>query len=366
MAIAYKPEGGVLDCANLRKTYRGNAVLDGVSLQVPAGRSLVLLGSSGAGKTTLLRIIAGLTSPDAGEVTLDGRVLSSGSVHLPPEQRGVGMVFQALELWANMSVAEHIAFGLPGRPRGWAARRNKTVAQLAEEVGLAPALLRRKPATLSGGEQQRVAIARTLAACPGVILYDEPLANLDPDRRTALRVLIRQLARQHGTTVVYVTHAPEEALEIGDEVLVLADGRVVERGTPQALYQSPRTLAGARALGPVTAIAGLWRDGVVDTHLGVLEPADETNISSSGSCTALLRPEAILVDAGGRAEVHVDDVIVRGRDWAFTGRLEGRLLYGRSRERIEPGEVVRVRAHGPAAILAEALSPQPESPQEVR
>lgn len=366
MASAQGSEGGALHCTDLHKVFGRQMVLDGVDLQVPAGRSLVLLGSSGAGKTTLLRIIAGLTSADAGEVTLAGRVLSADGVQVSPEQRGVGMVFQALELWAHMSVAEHIAFGLPGRPRGWSARRNKTVARLADEVGLAPALLRRKPATLSGGEQQRVAIARTLAASPGVILYDEPLANLDPDRRTALRALIRRLARQHGTTVVYVTHDPEEALEIGDEVVVLAAGQVVERGTPQALYLAPRTLAGARALGPVTAVSGLWRDGVVDTAFGVLEPADAASASASGPCTALLRPEAILVDAGGRAEVRVEDVIVRGRDWAFTGLLEGRVLHGRSREPIEAGEVVRVRAHGPAAILAETLSAPSDNPQEVR
>ena len=209
-----------LRCKGLTRAHGGRIVLRAVDVEVAAGTSLVLLGSSGAGKTTLLRIVAGLDRADAGRVELGDELLSDPRVLVPPEERRIGMVFQALELWPQMTVAEHLAFGLPGRPKGRAARKHPDVLALAEQVGLPLELLRRKPATLSGGEQQRTAIARTLAARPGVVLYDEPLANIDPDRRRSLRALIRRLAREHGTTLVYVTHDPEEALEIGYEIAV--------------------------------------------------------------------------------------------------------------------------------------------------
>lgn len=346
--------GAGLVCTNLRRSFGRTTVLDGVDLAVAAGRALVLLGTSGAGKTTLLRIVAGLESADEGEVRLGERVLSAPSVLVPPEERGVGMVFQALELWPHMSVAEHIAFGLPGRPTGRAARKNATVRQLADEVGLDDALLRRHPSTLSGGEQQRVAIARTLAARPDVILYDEPLANLDPDRRRALRALIRRLAREHGTTVVYVTHDPDEALEIGDELVVLAAGRVVERGVPQEVYRTPRTLLGASALGPITALRGIWRGDRVETSLGSLVPAAGTASDEGATCTVVLRPESVVPAGEDGTEVLIEDAIARGPDWGFTAAFEGAPLYGRASDRVEPGTRLRVTAQGPVAVLEEA------------
>jgi len=232
------------------------------------------------------------------------------------------------------------------------------VGQLAEQVGLAASLLARKPASLSGGEQQRVAIARTLAAEPRVILYDEPLANLDPERRRALRALIRALAAEHATTLVYVTHDPEEALEIGDELAVLADGRVVEQGLPQALYRAPRTLGGARALGPVTVLPGICSGGALRTALGTLKPVDPSACLEGATCSALLRPESILTCAVGGVEVRVDDVIARGVNWGFTGVIDGLTLRGRSGEPVRPGDLVHVAVEGAVAIVAAAQCPQ--------
>lgn len=341
--------GADLSLRGVTRMHGRRIVLQAVDLDVPGGTSLVLLGSSGAGKTTLLRIVAGLDEAGAGSVQLGDRVLSDPRIRVAPEERRIGMVFQALELWPQMTVAEHIAFGLPGRPKGRAARRHPEVRALAEQVGLPDELLRRKPATLSGGEQQRTAIARTLAAKPDVVLYDEPLANLDPDRRRALRALIRRLAREHGTTLVYVTHDPEEALEIGDEIAVMASGRIVERGTPEMLYARPRSLAGARALGPVTVLPGTSEGGRVRTALG--EHVVPNDAPAAGACRVLWRPEALVaVDADG-VEVEVEDAVARGADWGFTARLDGHALHGRATERPEPGGRIQVRAEAPAAVL---------------
>lgn len=332
-------------------------VLDGLDLEVRAGTSVVLLGPSGAGKTTLLRVIAGLHRADEGRVVLGDRVLSDPAIRVPPERRAVGMVFQALELWPHMSVAEHLAFALPGRSRGRWALQHPDVGALAAQVGLAEELLARRPDTLSGGEQQRVAIARTLGAQPEVILYDEPLANLDPDRRRALRALIRRLARERGTTLVYVTHDPEEALEIGDEIAVLAEGRVAERGAPQALYRNPRTLAGARALGPVTAVPGEVRGGQVHTLLGALalaEPQRAEALAERGRCLALLRPEDVGPSPDGGALGTVEDVAARASDWSFSARVEGVLVMGRSAEALPCGSKVRIAVRGAVRVVADA------------
>lgn len=341
--------GAELRCKGLTRAHGRRVVLRAVDIDVAAGTSLVLLGSSGAGKTTLLRIVAGLDKADAGRVELGEQLLSDPQILVPPEDRRIGMVFQALELWPQMTVAEHLAFGLAGRPRGRAARKHPAVRALAEQVGLSPELLRRKPATLSGGEQQRTAIARTLAAKPDVVLYDEPLANLDPDRRRALRALIRRLAREHGTTLVYVTHDPEEALEIGDEIAVMADGSIVERGAPRAIYTHPRTLLGARALGPVTALPGTYDGHAVQTALGT--HTITAAYAAPGACQVLWRPEAVVAVGDGAVSVEIDDVMARGADWGFTAHLDGQVLHGRSARPLEPGTSAHVRAAAPAAVL---------------
>jgi iron(III) transport system ATP-binding protein len=339
----------------IERHFGAHVALDGLDLEVPAGSSVVLLGTSGAGKTTLLRIVAGLDAADAGRVLIGPRVLSDPDVRVPPEDRRVGMVFQALELWPHMSVAEHLAFGLPGRPRRRAALRHPDVGALAAQVGLDERLLARRPETLSGGEQQRVAIARALAVQPEVLLYDEPLANLDPDRRRALRGLIRALARERRTTLVYVTHDPDEALEIGDQVAVMEAGRIVEQAAPQTLYRSPRTLAGARALGPVTALRGVVEGGALRTALGALAVDPERLAAAAGwrGCLAVLRPEDVETSAEGTA-ARVEDVVVRGRDWAFRATVDGETVLGRSERPLAAGATVPL-----AAVAAAALVPAP-------
>jgi iron(III) transport system ATP-binding protein len=339
---------GHLVLAGLVKRFRGaeRPALDGLDLDVQAGTILVLLGTSGAGKTTLLRIVAGLEAADAGRVQVGERTLSDPRILVAPESRGVGLVFQHLELWPHMTVAENIAFGLAGRPRGRAAREHATVRELARDVGV-EALLARRPGTLSGGERQRVAIARTLAPAPTVILYDEPLANLDPDRRTHLRSLIRRLCRERSTTLVYVTHDADEAMELGDEVAVLHRGRIVDRGPPAALYRAPQSLAGARALGTLTVLPGTVSGGVVQTPLGRLEVS---GAAPDGAGRVLLRPEAL--EVAGTGDAVVLEARPRAGGWRFTARLDEHVLEGRSATELTPGQRVGLHAHGPVSVIA--------------
>lgn len=339
---------GHLVLEGLGKRFPGAArpALDGLDLDVHAGTILVLLGTSGAGKTTLLRVVAGLEEADTGRVRVGARTLSDPRILVAPEKRGVGLVFQHLELWPHMSVAENIAFGLPGRPRGRAARWDPTVVELAEEVGVAQ-LLARRPGTLSGGERQRVAIARTLAPAPSVILYDEPLANLDPDRRAQLRVLIRRLCRERQATLVYVTHDAEEAMELGDEVAVLHRGRIVDRGPPAALYRAPRSLAGARALGPLTVLPGTVSGGTVDTPLGRLDVLGD---AVEGDARVLLRPEALEVEGAGDAVIL--EVRPRAGGWRFTARLDEHVLEGRSVTELATGQRIAIHARGPVPVVS--------------
>jgi ABC-type Fe3+/spermidine/putrescine transport system ATPase subunit len=322
-------------------------VLGGLDLDVRAGTTLALLGASGTGKTTLLRIVAGLDDPDAGRVLLGDVVVADPRSRVPCERRGVGLVFQDLELWPHRTVAENVAFGLAGRPRGRAALADPRVRALAERLGFA-AHLARRPDTLSGGERQRVALARTLAPDPDVVLYDEPLGSLDPARRQDLARLLRGLARERAATVLLVTHDPAEALALGDEIAVLDGGRVVDRGTADTLYDAPTSAAGARALGPVTLLSARLEGGAWETPLGRLEAARGSGASATH---VVLRPERVAPAADG-TEVRVVGAWPRGADWAFVGEVGGTSVEGRSATALEPGATVRVRVRGPVSGLA--------------
>ena len=326
------------------KSYGARAALSDVTFSVPAGALLVLLGASGAGKSTCLRLVAGLDAADAGRIAIGDRVCSDPRVVVPPERRGVGLVFQHLELFPHMTAAENVAFGLEGRPRGAAAAASPRVREVAGQVGLPADLLSRRPPTLSGGERQRVAIARALAPAPAVLLYDEPLANLDPARRAEIRRLLRDVRGRRETTVVYVTHDADEALEMGDLVVVLEAGRVVETGKPADVYRAPTSLAGARALGALSVVPLLVRDGPggrrLETPLGAFDAPAGTPPDAALGC---LRPEQVAIGAVGPDAV-VLDAFPRASDWAFSARHEasGTVLLGRSTAAPEPGSRVRL------------------------
>lgn len=213
------------------KTFGTQRVLDAVELTVASGESIAILGPSGSGKTTLLRLIAGLDAPEAGEVEIGGRLASRpGRVLIPPHARGIGVVFQSSALWPHMTLAQNIAFALHGPRREGALAR---VAALLAEVGL-EGFADRYPDQISGGEARRVALARALAADPRLLLMDEPLTNLDTERRAQMIDLILRSVEHAGAALIYVTHEAEEAARVAGRVLVMREGRLGEGETRSA------------------------------------------------------------------------------------------------------------------------------------
>ena len=244
--------------------------MDDVSLTVNQGEFLVLLGPSGCGKTTLLRCLAGLETPDVGTIAMAGRTVFDGGVDV--DQRGVGMVFQSYALWPHMTVEQNIAYPLTNAPRGSRLGKSDIKARVTEMLTLMRLTeqAQRRPGQLSGGQQQRVALARAIAAGNDVVLFDEPLSNIDAKVREALRLELRVMQRRLGFTAVYVTHDQTEALELADRIAIMRAGKVVQLGTPEEIYRAPTTryvadFVGTSNLVPATA-SGVA--GTVETGLG--------------------------------------------------------------------------------------------------
>ncbi|MFN0252430.1 MAG: ABC transporter ATP-binding protein [Kofleriaceae bacterium] len=310
----------VVSLESVSRRYGARTVLDGVSFDVAEGDTLALLGPSGSGKTTTLRLIAGLEPIDAGRILLAGMEASSPRASMPPEKRRVGFVFQSFALFPHLSVEDNVAFG---------ARDRSDIDALLALVDLAPRRAARVH-TLSGGEQQRVALIRALAIHPRVVLLDEPFANLDAALRRRIRDELARTLRARGATSILVTHDAAEAFVLADRVAVMSDGAILQLGAPEDVYLRPRTLEIARRTGEVVTLRGrLTGNGTVTTCLGELAIAgtDEssrgelaiagtdvssrgelaiagTDKSSRGEVIVALRPEQIVVDpAGVRARV---------------------------------------------------------------
>ena len=275
-------------CAGLRRTYGAVVALAGIDLEVRRGELLAVLGPSGCGKTTLLRLIAGFEAPDAGTVTVGGRLVSGPTTFVPPERRRVGIVVQDHALFPHLTVAGNVAYGLSGRRKD--PRREARVAEVLELVGLQE-MARRYPSELSGGQQQRVAIARALAPRPNVVLLDEPFANLDAVLRARMRTEVADILRAAGATVVLVTHDQEEALSLADRVAVLNRGRVVQVGPPDQVYRNPADAFVARFVGDAGLVPARSDGRSLDTALGRLLVAGDP--PSPGPALAVVRPEAV-------------------------------------------------------------------------
>lgn len=252
-----------LEIRHLTRSFNGLRVVDDVSLSVMPGQVTCLLGPSGCGKSTTLRIIAGVDRQDAGTVLIDGEVVSDASRHLPPEARGVGMMFQDFALFPHLDVAENVAFGLTG-PRS--ARQTRVQALLAR-VGLS-GFDRKYPHELSGGEQQRVALVRALAPRPRLMLMDEPFSGLDNRLRDGIRDATLEVLKEEGAAVLLVTHEPDEAMRMADEIALMRAGRIVQCGAPYNIYNAPADLAAAAFFSDVNVIRGRSRGALTQTPFG--------------------------------------------------------------------------------------------------
>jgi iron(III) transport system ATP-binding protein len=268
--------------------YGGVHMLDDVSLELGQGQVTCLLGPSGCGKSTLLRIAAGVERQNAGRVSIDGTVVSDRARHLAPEERKIGLMFQDFALFPHLSVAENVAFGLTGP----GAERTARAQALLERVGLARHG-RKYPHQLSGGEQQRVALARALAPRPPILLMDEPFSGLDNRLRDDIRDQTLDILKEEGTAVLMVTHEPEEAMRMADEIALMREGRIVQRGAPYNIYNNPVDKEAAMFFSDVNVIHGVVRNFATDTPFGqFLTPGlrDEADVE------IVIRPQHLKMD----------------------------------------------------------------------
>src|SRR5262245_39419206 len=239
----------------LTKRYGDVAAVEGLSLDVKVGELVALLGPSGCGKTTTLRLVAGFLRPEAGEIWVGERCLSSPAAVVPPERRRMAMIFQSYALWPHMTVAQNVAYGLRFKRGLGRVEREAKVSEILRVVQLA-GYEKRYPGELSGGQQQRVAVARALVVEPEILLLDEPLSNLDANLREEMRFEIRRLHEAFGITTLYVTHDQGEAMVISDRVAVLERGRVAQIGSAEELFERPRTRFVAEFIGKTNVIEG--------------------------------------------------------------------------------------------------------------
>ncbi len=279
----------LLELLEVSKRYAADQppAVDRLTLRVEQGELVVLLGPSGCGKTTTLRLIAGFETPDAGAVVIRGEVMAGPGRWVPPEKRGVGVVFQDYALFPHLTVAENVGFGLQNLD---GAARKKRVAQILELVGLED-FADRYPHELSGGQQQRVAVARALAPAPALILLDEPFSNLDADLRDQLRAEVTNLLRNTGTTAILVTHDQEEAFTLADWVGVLNQGRLEQLDRPEEIYHHPATRFVAEFVGAADFLPGLVTAEGIVTELGVFPNAEGREVGEK--VEVMLRPDDI-------------------------------------------------------------------------
>lgn len=366
----------MLDIQNLVKTFAGDRrsrrqkesagrvhAVDGISLEVKEGELFTLLGPSGCGKTTTLRSVAGLERPDSGEIRVADRVLFSAgqgrNFHMPPNQRGLGMVFQSYAIWPHMKVFDNVAFPLQVMPRGRRlsrkAIRDKVMAVL-ETMELS-ALATRQATKLSGGQQQRLALARALVTEPALLLLDEPLSNLDAKLRESLRFELKRLQRELGITSVYVTHDQVEALALSSRIAVMRDGKIMQMGRPREIYQKPANRFVAEFIGTSNFLAGQASgriDGklAVDTEHGKVLVDTEAAVVAGDPVLLAVRPDGVSIET---------EPSPSGRANEWTGRVVTRSFLGDSVDHI-----VRVGAHELRARCSPNVSIRAETAVTVR
>ncbi len=297
-ASAAAGQGAALVVSGLRIKYGEVEAVKGIDFTIAPGEFLTLLGPSGCGKTTTLRCIAGLEAPSGGTITLDGEVIASADRQMPPEKRGINMVFQSYAVWPHMTVEKNVGYGLKGMSKKDAATR---VAEVLELVGLAP-YAKRFGTELSGGQQQRVALARAIVTRPKLLLFDEPLSNLDAGLREQMRFELLELQRTVGVTSVYVTHDQTEAMSMSDRVALMRDGVIEQLDAPREIYRRPATEFAANFIGRANLVRGTVDAARTSVQAsGVAVVADEPYDGEGTQVTAVFRSENVAIGAGAHA-----------------------------------------------------------------
>ena len=329
-------------------------VVHDVSFDVGDGEIFAILGPSGCGKTTTLRCIAGFERVTSGTVSVRNRMLSGPGVHVSPEERTVGIVFQNYALFPHLTVLDNVAFGLNGAAE---AEREERARDALGMVGL-DGFEDRQPQHLSGGQQQRVALARTLAPEPDLILLDEPFSNLDALLREETRQEVRELLKNKGMSAVLVTHNQEEALSFADRLGVMRGGQIDQVGTPEEVYYQPRTLFVAQFLGRTNLLLSQAAGTTADTPLGTVA----LNHEAEGTVLVSMRPEHLALEAPENADGPVGTVVGRafkGHDITYRVCCNGSeyLVHSDNRTLYEPGDTVAIRALEPAVVLERRSTP---------
>ncbi len=331
-----------LEIRNLSRSFAGRPVVQGVDLTLSAGNVTCLLGPSGCGKSTTLRIIAGVDSQDSGELYIDGQLISGGSTFVAPEKRSVGLMFQDFALFPHLSVGDNVAFGLTGSR----SENRKRAEELLARVDLAD-YIDAFPHELSGGEQQRVALARAIAPRPRILLMDEPFSGLDNRLRDGVRDQTLAILKEEGTAVLLVTHEPEEAMRMADEIALMREGRIVQRGAPYNIYNTPVDRAAAAFFSDVNVIRGQSNGALTKTAFGqFLTPG----LEDGAEVEIVVRPQHLKMDfhRNGHAPEPSPDHGV----WAC-GRVERARFIGNESlvEFVMDGDGTRLKATVPSVFL---------------
>lgn len=333
---------------------KGTPVVKQATFHVGKDEIFALLGPSGCGKTTTLRLISGFERPDAGQVMLNGQILSSVNEHVPPQKRGIGFVFQDYALFPHMTALENVAFGLTKLPKH---KRNVFAEEVLCRTGMGE-FKDRSPAELSGGQQQRVALARAIAPEPELILLDEPFSNLDAMLRTVTRKEVRSIIKKARMSAVLVTHDQEEALSFADRVGVMNGGRIEQIGTPEEVYYKPKTKFVAQFLGKTNIFeADVDDSDQVNTNLGLMK----LNCRARGHITCSIRPEHLTIEKpnGNTDQSRLGIIAARefkGHDITYHVEFGGDryIVHTDNRVVFEPSDEVVVKPLEPAVVLEDA------------
>jgi len=348
---------GVIHLENVECSYRGSdrPAITGFNLQIRPGEFVSILGRSGAGKTTALRVIAGFEQVSDGYVRVGGQLVGSSFLHVAPDQRRIGLVFQDYALFPHLTVEKNVEFGLKDLPKEERANRVKPVLKLVGMSGYEDRYVHE----LSGGQQQRVAIARALAPDPVALLLDEPFSNLDRQLRSALRRDIKQIVAETGATTLLVTHDREEALATSDRIAVMGDQKIEQIGTPEDVYQNPVSAEVARMIGPCELIPGVYRGGVVVTEAGVFPTrvTNGTSLSDGRQVLALMRASELEIEPAGDETQRTATIELKefeGEFSEYSVKLDSGTVI-RVRKRVangmEIGDRVRVLPRDDAAVI---------------